>query len=105
MPRHPAKPRFPVNLFATPTAAHQEIFYTIPRAGHMIASPDHRMRRVHFPGHELILCRSGRGWARIAGRTHGVQPGDLVWINCHHPHEHGGLRSEPWEVFWIRIEG
>ncbi len=65
----------------------------------------HHVRRDHFPGHELILCLRGRGWARIQGRLHTVEPGDLLWINCHHPHEHGAMSDDPWEVYWIRAEG
>ena len=101
---HPEN-RFPVSLYATPSPAHQDVFYTVPRAGHIIAGPAHHIKRDHFPGHELILCLRGRGWTRIAGRTHKVGQGDLVWINCHHPHEHGAVTEEPWEVFWIRAEG
>ena len=97
--------RFPVSLYATPSPAHQDVFYTVPRAGHIIAGAAHHIKRDHFPGHELILCLRGRGWTRIAGRTHKVGQGDLVWINCHHPHEHGAVSDEPWEVFWIRAEG
>jgi hypothetical protein len=36
---------------------------------------------------------------------HQVRRGDLVWINCHHPHEHGAVQDDPWEVYWIRAEG
>ncbi len=97
--------RFPVSLYATPSSSHQDVFYTVPRAGHIVAGSAHHLKRDHFPGHELILCLRGRGWTRIAGRTHKVGQGDLVWINCHHPHEHGAAAAEPWEVFWIRVEG
>lgn len=97
--------RFPVSLYATPNPAHQEVFYTVPRAGHLLAGPEHHIKRDHFPGHELILCLRGKGWTRIAGRTHQVRAGDLVWINCHHPHEHGAVGDDPWEVYWIRAEG
>jgi AraC family transcriptional regulator, arabinose operon regulatory protein len=101
----PASSRFPVSLYATPNPAHQDVFYTAPRAGHLIAGPEHHIRRGHFPGHELILCLRGQGWVRIGGRTHPVKRGDLVWINCHRPHEHGAVKSNPWEVYWVRIEG
>lgn len=101
----PAENQFPVSLHATPSPAHQGVFYTIPRAGHLIAGPEHHIRRDHYPGHELILCLRGRGWTRVAGRTHQVRKGDLVWLNCHHPHEHGAVKSDPWEVYWIRVEG
>jgi AraC-like DNA-binding protein len=101
----PLRSWFPVSRYATPSPAHQEVFYTVPRAGHLVAGPEHLVARRHFPGHELILCRRGQGWVRIAGRVHPVRPGELVWINCHHPHEHGAMKSDPWEVYWIRTEG
>lgn len=97
--------QFPVSLYATASPVHQEVFYTVPRAGHMIGGPEHRVRRDHFPGHELIYCIRGSGYVRIEGVRHRVEPGELAWINCHHPHEHGAARSDPWEVFWIRAEG
>jgi AraC-like DNA-binding protein len=97
--------RFPVSLYATANPVHQNVFYTVPRAGHMIGGADHHVRREHFPGHELIYCVSGSGYVRIEGVTHRVNPGELAWINCHHPHEHGAVRADPWEVLWIRVEG
>lgn len=101
----PPSNRFPISLYATPNPAHQAVFYTVPRAGHLLAGPEHHIQRDHYPGHELILCLRGKGWTRIAGRTHQVRRGDLVWINCHHPHEHGAVKDDPWEVYWIRAEG
>ena len=99
------KTRFPVSLYSTASPAHQEVFYTVPRAGHMIGGPDHRIRREHFPGHELIYCLKGAGYVRIEGVTHRVGPGELAWVNCHRPHEHGAVKADPWEVLWIRVEG
>lgn len=97
--------RFLVSLYATPNPAYQDIFYTVPRAGHLIAGDEHRIRRDHFPGHELILCRKGTGFVRVRGVTHTVSQGDFAWVNCHQPHEHGGSHGDPWEVLWVRIEG
>lgn len=105
MKKPAATSHFPVSLFATPSPQHQEVFYTVPRAGHLVAGVDHHIRRDHFPGHELILCLRGIGWVRVGGRSHDVAPGNLVWINCHHPHEHGANVADPWEAFWIRAEG
>jgi AraC-like DNA-binding protein len=105
MPERAARSRFPISLYATPSTAHQDVFYTALRAGHLIGGPDHHIRRDHFPGHELILCLRGRGYVRVAGRTHPVGPGNFVWINCHRPHEHGAVKAHPWEVYWVRIEG
>jgi AraC family transcriptional regulator, arabinose operon regulatory protein len=105
MPSQTTKSRFPISLYATPSPAHRDVFYTVLRAGHLIGGPEHRVRRDHFPGHELLLCLRGRGYVRVAGRTHHVSRGEFVWINCRIPHEHGALKSDPWEVLWIRIEG
>lgn len=97
--------RFEVSLFATPNALHQEVFYTVPRAGHVVAGPDHHTRRDHFPGHELIWCLRGRGSVRVQGRVHSVGPASLAWVNCQQPHEHWADPTDPWEVYWVRIEG
>jgi len=105
MPPAPAQSHFPVSLFATPNPVHQDIFYTVPRAGHIVAGIEHHIRRDHFPGHELILCLRGRGYARIAGRLHPVRAGEMLWVNCHRPHEYGAEKSDPWELLWIRMEG
>jgi len=105
MPVRRKRSHFPVSLFATPSPQHQDVFYTVPRAGHLVGGANHHIQRDHFPGHELILCLCGSGWVRVAGRVHPVNAGQFVWINCHHPHEHGADRREPWEVYWIRVEG
>lgn len=104
-PRSARRAHFPVSLFATPGPLHQELFLTVPRAGHLVGGDDHHIRRDHFPGHELILCLAGRGYVRIAGREHAVAPGDLVWVDCRRPHQHGPVADDPWEVLWVRAEG
>ncbi len=96
---------FAISLYATASEEHEDILYTVLRAGHLTPAPEHHIKRNHFPGHELILCLKGSGYARVHGKTHAVKAGDFVWINCHHPHEHGAIVSDPWEVYWIRIEG
>lgn len=105
MPKLPARSHFVVSLFATPHPKHQEVFYTVPRAGHLVGGADHHVKRDHFPGHELILCISGEGFVRIDGRRHAVRAGEIAWVNCHQPHEHGANPENPWEVYWVRIEG
>ncbi len=93
------------NLYATPADWQRDLFYSVVRAGHLKAGADHRIERETYPGHELILCLGGRGWLRIAGKKHEVLPGSLVWVNCHHPHAYGAVSREPWELYWLRIEG
>ncbi len=96
---------FPISLYATPSRVHQEIFYTVLRAGHLRAGAGYGVKRDHFPGYELIYCLSGQAQVRVAGTRHEVNPGDMVMFNCHHPHEHATGRLDPWEAYWVRIEG
>ena len=49
-------------------------------------------------------------WCIVIGVTRvrvdgAVGPGDFVWLNCHHPHEHWAEPSDPWEAMWVRAEG
>lgn len=97
--------RFLISLYATPGPEQAEVFYTVVRAGHLVAGPEHRVEREHFPGHEIILCLSGRGWVTVGGRTQFVDAGDVVWLDCSRAHAHGAVQECPWEVYWVRADG
>ncbi|HEY6170170.1 MAG TPA: AraC family transcriptional regulator [Verrucomicrobiae bacterium] len=97
--------RFLISLYHTPPEASRAVFYSVVRAGHLIAGRDHRIERDHYPGHELILCLRGRGFVRIGGREHAVEPGALAWVNCYHPHAYWADAAAPWELYWVRVEG
>lgn len=103
--RPPAKSRFPVSLHHTPSDLARDAFYTSVRAGHLIAGPEHRIERDRYPGHELILCLRGRGHARLRGRVGVINTGQLLWVNCHHPHAYWAEAGQPWEVYWARVDG
>jgi AraC-like DNA-binding protein len=101
-----AKPSsFAASFYAASNTEYQDVIYTVPRAGHLVRDPEHHIQRDHFPGHELILCLQGQGFVRRNGFLHLVHAGELAWVNCSHPHEHGAIPEDPWEVFWVRIEG
>lgn len=96
---------FMTNLYATPADWQRDLFYSVVRAGHLKAGHEHRIERETYPGHELIFCLNGCGWVQVAGKRHAVGPGALLWINCHHPHIYGAAKKDPWELYWMRIEG
>ncbi|HEX8914172.1 MAG TPA: AraC family transcriptional regulator [Humisphaera sp.] len=104
-PRPPAATRFVVSLYATPDPALAEAAYVVPRAGHLVGGADHAVRRQHFPGHELIFCVRGRGTVTTGGGTHAAAAGDLVWVDCGHPHAYRADADDPWELYWVRTEG
>jgi AraC-like DNA-binding protein len=96
---------FLINLHATPAEWQRDLFYSVVRAGHLKGGPEHRIQRETYPGHEFILCLNGCGWVQVAGKRHEVGPNMLVWVNCHHPHSYGAQMDDPWEVYWVRVEG
>ncbi|OYW78257.1 MAG: hypothetical protein B7Z37_00175 [Verrucomicrobia bacterium 12-59-8] len=96
---------FITNLYATPADWQRDLFYSVVRAGHLQAGHEHRIERETYPGHELIFCLKGYGWVQVAGKRHAVGPGALLWVNCHHPHLYGAAKKDPWELYWMRIEG
>lgn len=97
--------RFIQSLYHTPTDSARAVFCTVVRAGQVQSSPDHRFDKVSHPGHELILCRQGRGFVRLHGRVLAVEAGQMVWVNCHHPHAYWPDPSAPWEHWWLRFDG
>lgn len=93
------------NLYATPADWQRDLFYSVVRGGHLRAGYEHRIQRETYPGHEFILCLAGHGWVQVAGKRHQVGPDELLWVNCHHPHAYGASSKQPWELYWIRVEG
>lgn len=102
----PGQPtRFLLSLYHTPSAETFSCFHSVVRAGHLIAGPEHHISRDHYPGHELILCLRGQGQVQIRGKTHAVNPRDLVWADCSQPHAYWSVPENPWEVYWLRFDG
>lgn len=93
------------NLYATPADWQRDLFYSVVRGGQLIAGTEHRIQRETYPGHELIFCTGGKGWIQVNGKRHEVCANELVWVNCHHPHAYGAASEQPWELYWIRVEG
>lgn len=98
-------PRVLASYFHTPGAASQRLFHTVLRAGHVQSAPDDAVERQSYPGHDLLLCVAGTGFVRCNDRVFLVSAGQLAWIDCHRPHAHWAAPAEPWELYWIRIDG
>lgn len=101
----PATTRFLTSLYGVAPEPLRDMFLSVVRAGTLEAGLDHRIERDYYPGHELIYCYSGTGWARLGGKSYELKPGSLLWVNCHHPHGYGASRTDPWQVDWVRVEG
>lgn len=94
------------SVYATPDPSWLDAVCAVVRAGHVVAGPDGPwFRRDSHPGHEWIYCVAGQGHLLCQGTRHRIGPGDLVWVNGHHPHAYGPDAADPWEVLWLRFDG
>lgn len=105
MPRIRSSTRHVVSRSYAPSDACAEVFYSVMRAGHVQAGPEHHFERESHPGHEIILCLKGRGFARLRGKLYALDPGNVVWINRHHPHAYWADPQQPWELYWMLFDG
>ena len=94
-----------VSLFHTPTEASRKIFYSVFRAGHLVAGLDYKQVHPNYPGHKLLLCLKGNGFIQVNGRSFPVAPGQVGWIFNHHENAHWPEKGSPWEMYWIRMDG
>lgn len=97
--------RFVRSYYHSEREALRGVFYTAMRGGHLVADATHDIRRETFPGHELIYCLKGVGFATLGGNHYRITPGQLLWVNCWHPHQYRADEADPWEVYWLRIDG
>lgn len=105
VPRNRTQTKHVISLTYAPSDQCMDAFYSVMRAGHVQAGPDHHFERDNHPGHEIVLCLNGKGHARIGGRHFEIKPGAAIWINGHHPHAYWADPDDPWEVYWLLFEG
>lgn len=97
--------RFLRSYFHTERDALRSALYHTVRAGHLVADKTHHVDRETLAGHELVYCLRGAGSVRVGGRTHRVKKRSLYWVSCWHPHAYRADAGDPWELYWLRIEG
>lgn len=101
----PDKTTFLASYFHTPSETAQQCFYMVLRAGKVRTASSYRIKRHHYPGHDLIYCTRGVGFVRCGTRQFQVPTGHLAWIDGHHPHAHWPDPEHPWELLWVRLDG
>jgi AraC-like DNA-binding protein/quercetin dioxygenase-like cupin family protein len=97
--------KFWESYFHTPSEFASRHFDFVLRAGHLTAARDYRVERRICSGHDLLYCLRGHGTVTFGGSRFSVGPGQLAWIDGHHPHAHQAEPSDPWELLWMRADG
>ncbi len=79
--------------------------YQVLRAGHIVSGSDYRISRHSLAGHEFIYCLRGAGWIEFSGGKHYVHQNQLAWLPLKGAHTHYPDAGQPWEIYWLRIDG
>ncbi len=79
--------------------------YRILRTGHLKTASDYHIQRQSVVGHEFIYCLQGAGWIKSDGTLYRVEKNQLAWLPVRWPHEHYPDKDDPWEIYWMRVDG
>ena len=80
-------------LAAPPGAAFELRYFELAPGGHTT-----RERHAH---EHVVVCWRGRGVAWVAGETHAVGPGDVVYVAAGEPHQFRNPYGEPFGFLCI----
>jgi AraC-like DNA-binding protein len=100
-----ARTVFVENLHVLPDARWDGAVVRVPRAGHVICGPEYTVARAASPGYDLLFCTSGRGRILTGGRSITVDAGSFAAIDGQSTHGHAADPSDPWTLYWLRIDG
>jgi len=53
----------------------------------------------------IILCVSGHGWARLRGKDHRINPGNVLVLPPNVRHAYGAAEFNPWTIYWLHLAG
>jgi AraC-like DNA-binding protein len=78
----------------------------VTHAGFFPRARGHYVNRAQgCPGHVLIVCLRGSGWAEAGGRRYNLERGDLVGLHAHHAHCYAASDEDPWSIAWVHFAG
>ncbi|WP_292537313.1 AraC family transcriptional regulator [Mesorhizobium sp.] len=105
MTNTPQRTLFPESHYYVPEDGWTQHAYTVVRAGKAVTSVDHFIQRDAYPGQDVMVCLSGRGFVLTEGRTLNVERNQLAWIANELPHAHWPDKTDPWTVLFVRLDG
>lgn len=89
--------------YFTPSClARQMLLYQL-YCGHFYCDGSYITRREDFGCFLLLYVASGKCCVKQPRRSFTAGAGELVFLNCHQPHEYGA--AGPSEFFWLHFDG
>jgi AraC family transcriptional regulator, arabinose operon regulatory protein len=78
----------------------------VTHAGFFPRAAGHYVNRAQgCPGHVVIVCLRGGGWAEAGDRRHHLERGDVVALHAHQAHAYAASDEDPWSIAWVHFAG
>ncbi len=89
--------------FFTPSAmAKKQLFY-FTSVGHFYCDFGYRVKREDYGNFLLMVIQNGRMEITTGGKKYTAKEGDVVFIDCHSPHEYKAVGAV--EFVWVHFDG
>ena len=89
--------------FQTPSVSAQHLLYYMTSCGYYYTDYDYRIERQDYFSYLVCYISEGRLSVTSGGRTMVAVPGQIVFLNCHEPHEYHTIGNS--EFVWIHLDG
>lgn len=89
------------SFFHTPSHAALSLFYYVVCTGKFFCNKHYHLIRDSFDSILLMYIRRGSGTVTYNNNTVSISAGDVVLLNCYHPHEYQG----DMDTLWLHFDG
>lgn len=88
--------------FHTPSSIAKSMFFYLKCAGHFFCQEGYCVKRDSYDSFLLMYIKDGQGSVVYDHKTYTTGKGDVVILNCNHPHMYS---TSSWETLWIHFDG
>lgn len=89
--------------FYTPGDQTKRTFFYPICAGHYFCDSNYLVQRSNYDSFLLIYVKKGSGYLTVQNKTWSFHTGDLVSVDCYHPHTYGTTKDS--EILWVHFDG
>ena len=92
------------SLHTASSFARQNLLY-VQEVGTLKSLQPHRCIREKLDSFLFMLVLSGKGTVECRGKSHEVNAGDCVLLDCMEHYEHISDEADGWELAWVHFNG
>ncbi len=87
------------------SAQTRDLYWHATDAAHWTTGPRFGCVREGFPGHQLMFIVGGSGSGPYLGESWRARAGQAVLMDLRLPHEYHSDPEDPWEMYWVIVDG